>query len=88
MKGKKVVEVMSGIGRHLPIYLEAEPQLVVMVDMNAEALKQVKTHNKKTKVEKIAKPLMEWINEESRNFRVLIAMWCLCYMDLEDIRAF
>jgi len=40
MKGKKVVEVMSGIGRHLPIYLEAEPQLVVMVDMNAEALNE------------------------------------------------
>lgn len=70
---------MAGIGRHVPTYALYKPKSIVLVDINEEAIKKAKEQY--PRIEGHAKELVEWTKTETRQFKVLIGMWCISFLD-------
>ena len=46
MEGKNIVEVMSGVGRHVPTYQEFKPNSITLVDLNWDNINKARKQYK------------------------------------------
>ena len=82
-----MLEVMSGTGRHIPVFTRYHPGEITCVDICQGSIEILKT--KYPDVEAFQGHLIDWItNFNEGKYKLTVGIWCLAYLSKKDIDYF